>query len=297
MFSSVERAVEAVGRGEIVLVVDAEDRENEGELIMAAEAATPEKIAFFLRHTSGLLCVALTGERLDALDVPLMVKDNTEANGTAFTVSVDLAQGVTTGISAADRARTISALADPSKAAGDFTSPGHVFPLRSRPGGVLKRAGHTEATVDLTRLAGVEPAGVLCEVVSGDKSEMARSAELSRLAVAHGLPMTSVAQLTQHRRQTERLIVAASQVCIPTRHGNFTCHTWTSLIDGTEHVALVRGDVADGAQVLVRVHSECLTGDVFGSVRCDCGTQLDDALAAIAQEDRGVVVYLRGHEG
>ncbi len=295
--STVERAVEQIARGEIVLVLDDEDRENEGDLIMAAQAATPEKMAFFLRHTSGLLCVAMTGERLEALDLPLMVEDNTEAQGTAFTVSVDLARGVTTGISAADRAHTIAALADPAATAGDFARPGHVFPLRSRPGGVLKRAGHTEAAVDLTRLAGLRHAGVLCEVTSTDKSQMARGPELSRLAKTYGLPTISVAQLARHRLKTERLVVAASQARVPTRHGDFLCHAWTSLVDGTEHVALVRGDVTDGAPVLVRVHSECLTGDVFGSARCDCGTQLDDALSAIAKEDRGIVIYLRGHEG
>jgi 3,4-dihydroxy 2-butanone 4-phosphate synthase/GTP cyclohydrolase II len=297
VFSSIEQAVEAVAQGEIVIVVDDEERENEGDLIMAAQAATPEKMAFFLRHTSGVICVALPGERLDALDLPLMVQDNTEAQGTAFTVSVDLAAGVTTGISAADRARTVAALADPARTAADFARPGHVFPLRSRPGGVLKRAGHTEAAVDLARLAGMQPAGVLCEVASADKTEMARGPELRRLAAAHGLAMISVAQLARHRLRRERLVVASAQARVPTRHGDFTCHAWTSRIDGTEHLALVRGDVGDGAPVLVRVHSECLTGDVFGSARCDCGTQLDDALAAIAEEGRGVVVYLRGHEG
>ncbi len=297
MFSTIERAAEQIAGGGIVLVLDDEERENEGDLIMAAEAATPEKVAFFLRHTSGLLCVALTGERLDSLDLPLMVQDNTEAQGTAFTVSVDLARGITTGISAADRGRTIAALADPAARAADFARPGHVFPLRARPGGVLKRAGHTEAAVDLMQLAGVQHAGLLCEVASDDKSAMARRPELHRLAANHGLATISVAQLARHRLQTERLVVAASQARVPTRHGDFICHAWTSLGDGTEHLALVRGDVTDGAPVLVRVHSECLTGDVFGSARCDCGTQLDDALAAIATEGRGVVVYLRGHEG
>lgn len=297
MLSTIEVAVEHVARGEIVLVLDDEERENEGDLIMAAEAATSDKIAFFLRHTSGLLCVAMNGDRLDALELPLMVQENTEAQGTAFTVSVDSARGVTTGISAADRAHTIAALADPAAMASDFARPGHVFPLRSRPGGVLKRAGHTEAAADLTRMAGRQHAGVLCEVASADKSDMARGPELSRLAKAHGLPTISVAQLARHRLQTERLIAAVSQARVPTRHGDFLCHAWTSLVDGTEHLALVRGDVAAGGPVLVRVHSECLTGDVFGSARCDCGSQLDDALAAIAEAGRGVVVYLRGHEG
>lgn len=297
MFSTIEHAVEAIAAGGIVIVVDDEDRENEGDLIMAAEAATPEKMAFFLRHTSGVICVALSGDRLDALNLPLMVRDNTEAQGTAFTVSVDLAEGVTTGISAADRARTVAALADPSRTQADFARPGHIFPLRARPGGVLKRAGHTEAAVDLARLAGLEPAGVLCEVASDDKTEMARGPELRRLAAEHDLPMISVALLTRHRLHSERLITSVAQARVPTRHGDFTCHAWRSVVDGTEHLALVRGDVGDGTPVMVRVHSECLTGDVFGSARCDCGSQLDDALSTIAQEGRGVVVYLRGHEG
>jgi 3,4-dihydroxy 2-butanone 4-phosphate synthase/GTP cyclohydrolase II len=297
MQSEIAPAIAAIRSGEVVIVTDDESRENEGDLIMAAEAATPEKIAFFLRHTSGVICTALPGERLAALELPLMVEDNQEAQRTAFTVSVDLAAGVTTGISAGDRARTIRALADPGVGATDFVRPGHVFPLRSRPGGVLKRTGHTEAAVDLARLAGLRPAGVLCEVVSADRSEMARGAELRGLAKGHGLPMVSISDLIRHRLTEERLVRRTACARVPTAHGSFECYAWESLIDGTEHLAFVCGDVDTGDPALVRVHSECLTGDVFGSHRCDCGTQLEDALTEIAKAGRGVVVYLRGHEG
>ncbi len=290
-------AIREIRAGGIVLVVDDEDRENEGDLIMAADAATPDKVGFFLRHTSGVICASLSARRCDDLQLPLMVANNTEAQGTAFTVSVDLLPGTTTGISAADRAATIGALADPSVGAGDFGRPGHVFPLRSREGGVLKRAGHTEAASDLARLAGRAPVGVLCEVVSADKSTMARGPELRRLAAAHDLPMVSVADLVRHRLRSERLVEQVAEATIPTRHGEFLCRAWRSTLDGIEHVALTRGDVTGPDPVLVRVHSECLTGDVLGSRRCDCGTQVDDALEAIAAEERGVLVYLRGHEG
>ena len=279
------------------MVVDDEDRENEGDLIMAAEAATADKVAFFLRHTSGVICVALTGARLDALDLPLMVQANREAQETAFTISVDAAEGVTTGISAADRAHTLTTIADPAAAPGDLVRPGHVFPLRARLGGVLKRAGHTEAAIDLTLLSGMQPAGVLSEVVSDDKTGMARAPELGRLAHDHALPILTVADLVRHRLATERLVTHEAEARVPTRHGEFICHAWRSTIDGSEHLAFVLGDVTTGGPVLTRVHSECLTGDVFGSQRCDCGTQLDDAMAAVADAGRGVVVYLRGHEG
>jgi 3,4-dihydroxy 2-butanone 4-phosphate synthase/GTP cyclohydrolase II len=290
-------AVAAVKAGEIVIVTDDQRRENEGDLIMAAEMATPEKLAFFLQHTSGVICAALTGERCDALGMPLMVQDNREAQGTAFTVTVDLAEGITTGISAADRAATLRALADPESEPEDFVRPGHIFPLRSRPGGVLKRAGHTESAVDLARLAGLQPAGFLCEIVTEDKSDMARVPELEKLAETYNLPMVSVADLVRHRLSTERLIREVTHARVPTDHGEFACHAWEAATDGVEHLAFVQGDVGDGEPVLVRVHSECLTGDVFGSHRCDCGAQLDDSLAMIAAEGRGVVVYLRGHEG
>jgi len=297
MRSAIGTAIRAIGRGDVVIVTDDEDRENEGDLIMAAGAVTTEKLAFFLEHTSGVICVALPGDRLDDLELPLMVSDNREGQSTAFTVSVDLASGITTGISAADRARTIRAFADPHAVASDFVRPGHVFPLRSRPAGVLERPGHTEAAVDLSRLAGHAPAGILCEVVSADRGAMARRPQLEQLARAHGLTLVSIADLRRHRLQHERPIRRIAEAPVPTRHGVFSCQAWRSPTDGVDHLALVRGDVSGADPVLVRVHSECLTGDVFGSRRCDCGSQLDDALAAIDEAGRGVVVYLRGHEG
>lgn len=295
-FASIPDAVAAIARGEIVVVVDDEDRENEGDLIMAAEAATPEKLAFFVRHTSGVVCVGLTGERCDALGLPLMVADNTEYQRTAFTHTVDYRHGTTTGISAADRTATILALADPQVAWSDFNRPGHIFPLRARDGGVLKRAGHTEAAVDLARLAGMHPAGALCEIVNDDGT-MARVPELTRFAAEHGLLMISIADLIRHRRSHEKLVERTGEGRVPTTFGEFQAYAFRSLLDGTEHVAFVRGEVAGSEPVLVRVHSECLTGDIFGSLRCDCGPQLHAALEQIAAEGRGVVVYLRGHEG
>jgi len=280
-----------------VIVTDSESRENEGDLIIAAEAATPEKIAFFLRHTSGVICVSLPGARLDALQLPLMVEKNREPHRTAFTVSVDHATGITSGISAADRAITIRALANPAAVAGDFSRPGHVFPLRARHGGVLARAGHTEAALDLSQLAGLQPAGVLSEVVTLDRVAMARRPQLEELQRAYGLPLVTIAELIRYRLREERLILKTATARVPTRHGPFECHAWQSLIDGTEHLAFTCGDVGGPEAPLVRVHSECLTGDVFGSERCDCGAQLDDALAAISREGRGAVVYMRGHEG
>ena len=295
-FARVEDAIAAVGRGEIVVVVDDEDRENEGDLIMAAEFVTPEKIAFFVRHTSGLICVPMMGERLDELEIPLMVRDNTEAQRTAFTYSIDYRHGTTTGISAADRATTIRALVDRSTRPGDLARPGHIFPLRYADGGVLRRAGHTEAAVDLARMAGVYPAGVLCELVNDDGT-MARGVELDRFCDEHGLLMISIAELIRYRRQTEKLVKRVAEARIPTAWGDFTCYVYESLLDGEQHVALVRGAVQGEENVLVRVHSECLTGDVFGSLRCDCGVQRDAALEKIAEEGLGVLVYLRGHEG
>jgi 3,4-dihydroxy 2-butanone 4-phosphate synthase / GTP cyclohydrolase II len=296
-FSRVDDAVAAIGRGEMVVVVDDEDRENEGDLVMAAEAATPEKIAFFLAHTSGVICAPLLPERADELDLPLMVAANTEAQRTAFTVSVDARKGTTTGISAADRAATIAALIDPRTRPGDLARPGHIFPLRYRPGGVLKRAGHTEATVDLARAAGLSPAGVLCEIVTEDKSSMARLPELEAFADRHGLHLISIADIIRYRRRTEMLVRRLSEARIPTPAGDRTAYVYESLLDGEQHLALVKGDIAGQPNVLVRVHSECLTGDVFGSLRCDCGPQLHAAMAQIEQEGRGVLVYLRGHEG
>lgn len=296
-FADIEKAVAAFKRGEIVVVVDDEDRENEGDLIMAAEFATPESIAFFLSHTSGVICQPLLGDRCDELDLPLMVTNNTESNRTAFTVSVDFRHGTTTGISSADRAATIRALIDPDVRPGDLARPGHIFPLRFREGGVLKRAGHTEAAVDLARLAGLYPSGILCEIVSKDKSDMARLPELEEFCEEHGLLLISIADLVRYRRQSEKLVKRVAEARIPTAHGDFTCYVYESLLDGEEHLALVRGAVQGEDNVLVRVHSECLTGDVLGSLRCDCGPQLDDAIRRISEEDLGVIVYLRGHEG
>ena len=295
--SSVEQAVAVVAAGGIVVVTDDEDRENEGDLVMAAEACTPEAMAFFLRHTSGLVCASVTPEIADRLDLPPMVPDNRESFTTAFTVSVDAADGVSTGISAHDRSRTLQLLADPSSRPGSFVRPGHVFPLRAKLGGVLRRPGHTEAATDLAHLAGLAPVGVLCEVTSEDKSAMATGPELRRLAERHGLPLISIEALKAHRMRREQLVRHLSEARVPTAHGEFVCHAWESLVDGTEHVAFVRGDVSGEEPVLVRVHSECLTGDVFGSARCDCGSQLADALRHVDEAGRGVVVYLRGHEG
>jgi 3,4-dihydroxy 2-butanone 4-phosphate synthase/GTP cyclohydrolase II len=296
VFATIPEAVEAIGRGEIVVVVDDEDRENEGDLIMAAEAATPEKIAFFVRHTSGVICAPLTGARLDELDIPLMVRDNTESHRTAFTYSVDLVHGTSTGISAADRAATLVALTDGSTLPSDLARPGHIFPLRYAEGGVLKRAGHTEAAVDLARMAGLAPAGVLCEIVNDDGT-MARVPDLVEFCDTHGLLMISIAQLIRYRRQNEKLVRRVAEARIPTDWGDFTCYVYESLLDGEQHVAMVRGAVQGEEDVLVRVHSECLTGDVFGSLRCDCGVQLDSAMRTIAEDGLGVLVYLRGHEG
>jgi 3,4-dihydroxy 2-butanone 4-phosphate synthase/GTP cyclohydrolase II len=296
-FADIEKAVAAIGRGEMVVVVDDEDRENEGDLIMAAEAATPEKIAFFLQHTSGLICTPMTPERLDELDLPLMVTTNTESHRTAFTVSVDYRHGTSTGISAFDRAATIQALIDPSTRPGDLARPGHIFPLRYTPGGVLKRAGHTEAAVDLARMAGMYPAGVLCEIVDHKKTDMARLPELMEFAEEHGLLIISIAELIRYRRQKDKLVRRIAEARIPTQYGDFTCYVYESAIDKEQHLAFVKGAVQGEDNVLVRVHSECLTGDVFGSLRCDCGPQLDAAVKRIADEGMGVVVYLRGHEG
>ena len=292
----IEDAVAAIGRGEIVVVVDDEDRENEGDLIMAAEFATAEKIAFFVRHTSGVICMPLTAERADELDLPLMVHDNTESHRTAFTVSVDFRHGTTTGISAADRAATIQALIDPATRPKDLARPGHIFPLRYREGGVLKRAGHTEASVDLARMAGLYPAGVLCEIVNEDGT-MARVPDLEKFCAEHDLLMISIADLIRYRRQGEKLVKRVAEARVPTDWGDFTCYAYESLLDGETHLAMVKGAVQGEDDVLVRVHSECLTGDVFGSLRCDCGVQLDAAMQRVAEEGLGVVVYLRGHEG
>jgi 3,4-dihydroxy 2-butanone 4-phosphate synthase/GTP cyclohydrolase II len=296
-FATIPEAVAAVARGEIVVVVDDEDRENEGDLIMAAEAVTAEKIAFFVRHTSGVICAPLTGERLDELDIPLMVREgNTEAQRTAFTYTVDYRHGTSTGISAADRAATIRALIDPATRPADLARPGHIFPLRYAEGGVLKRAGHTEAAVDLARMAGLYPAGVLCEIVNDDGT-MARVPDLVEFCEEHDLLLISIAELIRYRRQTEKLVRRVSEARIPTSWGDFDCYVYESVLDGEQHVAFVKGAVQAQDDVLVRVHSECLTGDIFGSKRCDCGEQLDAAMSQIAEDGLGVLVYLRGHEG
>jgi 3,4-dihydroxy 2-butanone 4-phosphate synthase / GTP cyclohydrolase II len=295
---SIERAIADIAAGKAVVVVDDEDRENEGDLVFAAEKATAELMAFTIRHTSGYVCVPMTSTDLDRLELPLMVSTNQERMRTAYTVTVDARDSVTTGISAADRATTVRVLADPSTTPYDLTRPGHVNPLRALEGGVLRRAGHTEAAVDLCRLAGLRPVGVICEIVSErDDHGMARLDELKDFAAAHDLAIISIADLIAWRRRTEKQIRRVAEAQIPTAHGAFRAVGYQSTLDGTDHVALVRGDIGDGRDVLVRVHSECLTGDVFGSRRCDCGPQLDAALAAVAAEGRGVVLYVRGHEG
>ena len=295
--SEISVALDAFARGEILVVVDDEDRENEGDLIMAAEHVTPEKIAFFLHHTSGFICTVITSERAAELDLRPMVEQNTESMRTAFLVSVDYRHGTSTGISAHDRAATVQAMVDPSTRPGDLARPGHILPLEAREGGVLKRAGHTEATVDLARMAGLYPAGILCEIVDQDKMGMARQPELRRFAREHDLHMISIADLIRYRRRTEKLVRRVSEARIPTGWGDFQAYVYESVLDGEQHLAMVRGDISASDDTLVRVHSECLTGDVFGSMRCDCGVQLDAAMKMIADEGTGVVVYLRGHEG
>ena len=295
-FATVPEAAAAIAAGEMVVVVDDADRENEGDLIMAADAVSAEKIGFFVRHTSGVICTPMLGERLDQLDLPQMVPANTAPYRTAFTISVDARSGTTTGISAADRATTIRALVDPATHPADLVRPGHIFPLRYREGGVLKRGGHTEAAIDLCRLAGRAPAAVLCELVNEDGS-MARLPDLQRFSQRHGLKLLTIADLIRFRRQREKLVRRVAEARIPTRWGEFTAYAYESLLDSEQHLALVMGAVQGEENVLVRVHSECLTGDALGSLRCDCGPQLEDALRRIAEAGLGVVVYLRGHEG
>jgi 3,4-dihydroxy 2-butanone 4-phosphate synthase/GTP cyclohydrolase II len=295
-FASIEEALADVREGRIVIVVDDADRENEGDFAMAAEKVTPEAVNFMVTHGRGIVCMPVTAERLDQLRIPLMVAKNSESHGTAFAVSIDVKGRTTTGTSAFDRAETVRAVTDPALAPEDIRMPGHVFPLMAQEGGVLRRAGHTEATVDLARLAGLYPAGILCEVLHPDGT-MARLPELVRVASEHGLKLISIADLIEYRRHRERLVRRTAEAVIPTEHGEFTAYSYESLVDGNVHVALVLGEVADGERILVRVHSECLTGDVFGSQRCDCGEQLYGALARIGEEGRGVVLYVRGHEG
>ena len=293
---SIETAIGAIAAGRMVVVVDDENRENEGDLIMAAHAATEADIAFMVRYTSGVLCVSLPGERLDMLSLPLMVANNSDSMGTAFTVSTDYRIGTTTGISAADRAITVRALVDENADAAEFNRPGHVFPLRAVRGGVLRRPGHTEAGVDLARLAGMAPGGLLAEIVNDDGT-MARLPQLMAFARTHSLPIITIKDLIAYRRKHECIVERMSVARLPTRYGVFTVYVYKEAITGQEHAALVMGELPGNDSPLVRVHSECLTGEVFGSIRCDCRAQLDLAMSQIAAEGRGVIVYLKGHEG
>ena len=292
----IELAIDAIRAGKPVVVVDDEDRENEGDLIFAAEFATRELTAFMVRHTSGYICVAMPGSELDRLGLPPMTVVNEDRRGTAYAITVDARDVVATGISAEDRTFTIRTLADPATTSNELTRPGHVVPLRAVDGGVLRRAGHTEAAVDLSRLAGLRSAGVLCELVNDDGSMM-RSQRCREFADDHGLPMISIADLISHIRHTERQVEKIVETQLPTEFGNFRAVGFRSRIDGIEHIALVFGEIGRGEEILVRVHSECLTGDALGSRRCDCGPQLRAALAAVAAEGSGVVLYMRGHEG
>ncbi|MBG0566240.1 bifunctional 3,4-dihydroxy-2-butanone-4-phosphate synthase/GTP cyclohydrolase II [Actinoplanes aureus] len=297
MFESIERAIKDIAAGKPVIVVDDEDRENEGDLIFAAEHATPELVAFMVRYTSGYICVPLPEDEADRLDLPPMFHTNQDKRGTAYAVTVDARTGVSTGISAADRARTIRLLASAETQPDDLSRPGHIVPLRAKSGGVLRRPGHTEAAIDLAVLAGCRPAGVLCEMVNDDGT-MQRRPDLERFAAEHDLALITIADLVaylreQNRSQVERVV----ETLLPSEHGVFTAVGYRTEADNGEHVALVFGDLGDGEDVLVRVHSECLTGDVFGSKRCDCGPQLDAALERVAEAGRGVVLYMRGHEG
>ena len=290
-FAPVEDAVAAIREGQMVIVVDDEDRENEGDLTVAAEKTTPEIINFMAKHGRGLICLPMTGEWLDQLDIPLMVRDNTSQFDTAFCVSIEARESTSTGISAADRATTARVAVDPKTTAADLVRPGHMFPLRARSGGVLVRAGQTEAAVDLARIAGLRPAGVICEIMNEDGT-MARVPELRRFARKHKLLMITIADLITYRMRTERLVHRTAGARLPTEYGEFELVAFESIINGETHVALVRGDVGDGEDVLVRVHSRCLTGEVFHSARCDCGAQLTAAMRRIAEEDRGILLYL-----
>jgi 3,4-dihydroxy 2-butanone 4-phosphate synthase / GTP cyclohydrolase II len=294
---TVSRAIAEIAAGRAIVVVDDASRENEGDIVFAASKATRELLAFTIRYARGLICVPMLGEDLDRLQLPPMTSDNQEHMGTAFTISVDARDGITTGISAADRARTIRTLVDSATEPYEIVRPGHVFPLRYAEGGVLRRAGHTEAAVDLARLAGLTPAGVVAEIFNDDGT-MARLPQLRAFADEHGLALISIAQLIEYRRHSELTVRRVVETRVPNQHGEWRAIGYQNSVDGTEHLALVLGDLdAPGEPVLVRMHSECLTGDVFGSQRCDCGAQLAAAMAAIAAEGRGVVIYLRGHEG
>ena len=295
-FGTIEQAIADIAAGRAVVVVDDADRENEGDLIFAAELATPELLAFMVRYTSGYICAPLTEADCDRLELPPMYHTNQDRRGTAYTVTVDAREGVRTGISAADRAHTIRLLADPTTDPTDLARPGHVVPLRAKAGGVLRRPGHTEAAVDLAQMAGLRPAGVLCEMVNDDGTMM-RLPDLERFSAEHSLTLISIADLIAYRRRHEKQVERVAEARLPTPHGLFRAVGYRATYDPSEHIALVMGDLGDGQDVLVRVHSECLTGDVFGSLRCDCGPQLNVALSRVAQEGRGVVLYIRGHEG
>ena len=290
-FAPVEEAVAAIKRGEMVIVVDDEDRENEGDLTMAAEKVTPDAINFMAKHGRGLICMPMTGERLDKLEIPLMVEKNSTRFETAFCVAIEAKRGTSTGISAADRAATIKAAINPRTKPADLARPGHIFPLRARDGGVLVRTGQTEAAVDLARIAGLAPAGVICEIMNHDGT-MARVPALTRFARRHKLLMITIADLIRYRMRTEGLVTKVAEADLPTEHGPFRIHGYESLIDRETHLALVCGHIGHGDDVLVRVHSKCLTGDVFHSARCDCGAQLEAALQQIARAGRGVLLYL-----
>jgi len=290
--ATIQEAVEDIRAGKFLIIVDDEGRENEGDLAIAAEKVTPQAINFMARYGRGLICIAMTGERLDDLRIPMMVHDNTSKFASPFTVSVEAKHDVTTGISARDRALTVKALIDPATKPDDISRPGHMFPLRARDGGVLVRAGHTEAVVDLVKIAGLYPSGVICEIMSEDGT-MARLPELESIAAAHDIKIISVAQIIAYRRLNEKLIRRVAEASLPTRYGDFLAVAYKSAIDPDEHVALIRGELDGDRPVLVRVHSECLTGDVFHSLRCDCGEQIDLAMKAIADESRGVFLYMR----
>ncbi len=290
-FATVDQAVEDIRQGRMVLVIDDEDRENEGDLTIAAEKVTPEVINFMARYGRGLICMPMTGERLDQLRIPMMVTDNTSRHNTAFCVSIEAKLGVSTGISASDRARTVLAAIDPQTTPSDLVRPGHMFPLRARPGGALQRAGQTEAAVDLARIAGLYPAGVICEVMNDDGT-MARVPDLEKFSVEHGIKMITVAELIRYRLRTERLVKKIAEADLPTPFGTFRLAAFENLNDGTTHLAMVMGEPRQDESVLVRVHSQCITGEVFHSKRCDCGPQLDSALQRIGQEGKGVLLYL-----
>ena len=290
--STVDEAIDQIRAGKCVIVVDDEDRENEGDLIVAAEKVTPDIINFMATHGRGLICMPLEGKRLDELQVPMMVQRNSAPQGTAFAVSIEAKNGTTTGISASDRAATVLAVLDPNTRPDDISMPGHMFPLRARPGGVLERSGHTEAAVDLARLAGLYPAGVICEIMNEDGT-MARFPELQMFGKKHDIRLLSIAQLIAYRRRSEKLVQRVAEAQLPTRWGQFTTIAYKSQVDADQHVALVMGDLSGPEPVLTRVHSQCLTGDVFGSLRCDCGDQMAVALERIAAEGRGVFLYMR----